>query len=408
MPAFRYRAIGATGEVLTGIMDAATEAEVVTRLQRQGSIPMRAEPAQSGSWLAGLLRVEFVAHQSLRKQEAADFIGELATMLSAGQDLDRAFLYLRETAPNARVGAIAGALRDIVRDGSALADAMARYPRGFSRLHVAMVRAGEASGQLAPTLARLADLLERQHRLMASVISALIYPCLLVVAAIGAITLLLTEVLPQFVPLFAQSGASLPASTQELIAAGNFIARNAIFIILGIALLVLLARAAYRLPQPRLLIDRLLLRAPIIGTLLREVQAARFTRVLGTLLANGVSLINALGLVRDAMGNHAAIAALDRAAANARAGGALSLPLAEAKVFPLRTTHLLRLGEENAELGSMALRAADIHEERTRVMLQRVVALLVPAITIIMGIGVAGIVTSLLRAMLSLNDLATG
>jgi general secretion pathway protein F len=408
MPEFRYRAIGPTGEVQTGVMDAATEAEVVARLQRQGSIPMRAEPAQSGSWLAGLLRVEFAAHRGLRQQEAADLIRELATMLGAGQDLDRAFVYLRETAPNARVGATAEGLRNIVRDGSALADAMARYPRGFSRLHVAMVRAGEASGQLAPTLAHLADLLERQHRLAASVTSALIYPCLLVVAAIGAITLLLTKVLPQFVPLFAQSGANLPASTQMLIAAGDFIAQNAIFILLGIALLALLTRAAYRLPQSRLLIDRMMLRPPIVGTLLREMLAARFTRVLGTLLVNGVSLINALGLVRDALGNHAAVAALDRAAASARAGGGLSLPLAEAKVFPLRTTHLLRLGEENAELGAMALRVADIHEERTRVILQRLVALLVPAITIIMGIAVAGIVTSLLKAMLSLNDLAAG
>jgi general secretion pathway protein F len=408
MPEFRYRAIGPAGEVRTGVMDAATEAEVVARLQRQGNIPMRAELAHGGSWLAGLLRAEFVARQGLRQQEAADFIRELATMLGAGQDLDRAFIYLRETAPNARVGTLAGGLRDIVRDGGALADAMARYPRGFSRLHVAMVRAGEASGQLAPTLARLADLLERQHRLSASVTSALIYPCLLVVAAIGAITLLLTEVLPQFVPLFAQSGASLPASTQILIAAGDFIAQNALLILLGIGLLVLLARAVYRLPQLRLPIDRLMLRTPIVGTLLSEVLAARFTRVLGTLLVNGVSLINALGLVRNALSNHAAIAALDRAAANARAGGGLSLPLAEAKVFPLRTTHLLRLGEENAELGSMALRVADIHEERTRVMLQRMVALLVPAITIIMGIAVAGIVTSLLKAMLSLNDLAAG
>jgi general secretion pathway protein F len=193
-----------------------------------------------------------------------------------------------------------------------------------------------------------------------------------------------------------------------LIAAGDFIAQNAIFILLGIALLALLTRAAYRLPQSRLLIDRLMLRPPIVGTLLREMLAARFTRVLGTLLVNGVSLINALGLVRDALGNHAAVAALDRAAASARAGGGLSLPLAEAKVFPLRTTHLLRLGEENAELGAMALRVADIHEERTRVILQRLVALLVPAITIIMGIAVAGIVTSLLKAMLSLNDLAAG
>jgi general secretion pathway protein F len=408
MPTFRYRAIGPTGDMQTGMMDAATEAEVVARLQRQGAMPMRAEPADGGSWLTALWHAEFTTRQGLRRQETADFIRELATMLSAGQDLDRALLYMCETASNARVRTMTAGLRDIVRDGGALADALGRYPRAFSRLHVAMVSAGEASGQLASTLARLADLLERQQRLAASVTSALIYPCLLTIVAIGSIALLLTEVLPQFVPLFEQSGAKLPASTQLLIATGAFVTQYGVFMLLGLAVMVLVARAALRLPRCRLAMDSFLLRVPIAGGLLREVLAARFTRVLGTLLVNGVSLISALGFVRDAVGNRAAMAAVDRAAASARAGGGLALPLAEARVFPLRATHLLRLGEENAELGPMALRAADIHEERTRIALQRIVALLVPAITIIMGIAVAGIVTSLLTAMLSLNDLAAG
>jgi len=408
MPTFRYRAIGPTGDVQTGTMDAATEAEVVAHLQRQGSMPMRAEPARSGSWVGSLLHAEFVTGQGLRRQETTDLVRELATMLAAGQDLDRAFVYLHETAPNARVRTMVAGLRDVVRDGSPLAEALARYPRGFSPLHVAMVRAGEASGQLAPTLVRLADLLERQQRLAASITSALIYPCLLIVAAVGSIVLLLTEVLPQFVPLFEQSGAQLPPSTRFLIAAGNFVAENGVFMLLGLVVLVVLARAALRAPQVRLTLDRLLLRVPIAGGLLREILAARFTRVLGTLLVNGVSLIAALGFVRNAVGNRAAMAAVDRAATSARAGAGLAMPLAEARVFPLRTTHLLRLGEENAELGPMALRAADIHEERTRIALQRLVALLVPAITIVMGIAVAGIVTSLLTAMLSLNDLASG
>jgi len=408
MPTFRYRAIGPTGDLQSGMIEAATEADVVARLQRQGSIPMRAEPAEHGSWLAGLWHLDIAHGRGLRRQEVADIIRELATMLGAGQDLDRALRYLHETAPNARVRAIAAKLRDGVRDGSPLAVALGRHPTSFSRLHVALVRAGEASGQLAPTLARLAELLERQQRLVASVTSALIYPCLLIVAAIGAVTLLLTEVLPQFVPLFEQSGAKLPASTQFLIATGAFVADYGVFMLLAVPVLVLLARSALRLPRVRLTMDRLVLRIPIAGSLLREVLAARFTRVLGTLLVNGVSLIAALGMVRDAIGNNAAVAAVDRAAASARAGAGLAAPLAESRVFPVRMTHLLRLGEENAELGAMALRAAEIHEEKTRVAMQRVVALLVPAITILMGAAVAAIVASLLTAMLSLNDLAAG
>ncbi len=408
MPSFRYRALGPSGETLHGVMEAATEADVVARLQRQGSLPMHAEPAEHRSWLAALWQVEFVVGRALRRQEVADLMRELATMLGAGQDLDRALRYLEETAPSKRVRGVVVGLRDSVRDGTSLATALARLPRGFSRLDVALVRAGEASGQLAPTLAHLADLLERQQRLVAAVVSALIYPCLLVVAAIGAITLLLTEVLPQFVPLFAQSGAKLPESTQFLIAAGDFLSRNGVVMLLAMAALFLIGRAAVRLPRIRLLLDRLLLRIPIVGGLLREMLAARFTRVLGTLLVNGVALIAALGIARDAVGNHAAVTAVDRAAASARAGGGLATPLAQARVFPVRTTHLLRVGEENAELGPMALRAAEIHEERTRIILQRMVALLVPAITILMGIAVAAIVGSLMTAMLSLNDLAAG
>jgi general secretion pathway protein F len=408
MATFRYRAIGPTGDVQTGMMDAATQAEVIARLQRQGSMPMRAEAAGRESWLAAIWHTEFATGRGLRRQEMADMIRELATMLSAGQDLDRAFRYLHETAPNARVRVMAERLRDIIRDGGTLAEAMARYPHGFTKLHVALVRAGEASWQLGSALARLADLLERQQKLAAAVISALIYPSLLIVVAIIAITLLLTEVLPQFVPLFEQSGAKLPTSTQFLISAGAFVSQNGLFMLLGLAVLLLIVRAMLRMPRIRLRADRLVLRVPIAGGLLREVLAARFTRVLGTLLVSRVPLITAVGIVREALGNHAAMAAVDHAAVSARAGGGLARPLAEARIFPTRTTHLLRLGEENAELGPIALRAAEIHEERTRIALERLVALLVPAVTIIMGIAVAGIVTSLMTAMLSLNDLTAG
>jgi general secretion pathway protein F len=408
MPQFRYTAIGTGGEVQRGVLEAANEAEVVLRLQRQGSLPMRAEPLDQGGLLGGLLHADFLLRRGLSAQQVADLTRELAAMLGAGQDLDRALRYALETAPSRRVHTVLSRLRDVVRDGSPLSAALAREPASFSRLYVGMVRAGEASGRLGEALARLADLLERQRRIAATVTSALIYPCLLTVAAIGAITLLLTQVLPQFVPLFQQSGAQIPASTQFLIDTGAFVTNWGLLLLLGLLGLVALGGAVLRQPGPRLIADRLLLRIPIVGPLQREVVAARLTRALGTLLVNGVPLIAALGIARDALGNHAACAALDRATQSARGGGSLAQPLAEASVFPVRTIHILRLGEENAQLGTMALHAAEIHEERTRVAVQRLVALMVPVITIVMGAAVAGIVTSLLSAMLSLNDLAAG
>lgn len=408
MTSFRYTAIGPGGEIQRGLMEAATEAEVIQRLQRQGVTPMRADPAQNGSVLGDLLRADFGRRRGLRKQEVADMIREMATMLGAGQDLDRALRYMQETAPNARVNRVVTALRDAVRDGSPLSAAMAHDGRSFSRMHVGLVRAGEAGGNLAPTLARMADLLDRERSLSATVTSALIYPILLLVAAIGSVTLLLTQVLPQFVPMFEQSGAKLPGSTQFLIDAGRFVSDDGIFVLMGFVALLLIGRTMLRRPGPRLAADRLLLRLPVVGTLRREILAARFTRVLGTLLVNGVVLITALSVVRDALASAAAVAAVEHATISARGGGGLAQPLADASIFPARTIHLIRLGEENAQLGPMAIRAAEIHEERTRLAMQRLVALLVPTITIVMGIAVAGIVASLMTAMLSLNDLASG
>ena len=219
--------------------------------------------------------------------------------------------------------------------------------------------------------------------------------------------LLLTEVLPQFVPLFEQNGAALPRSTQFLI---DRVPRCPIT---GCMRCWRSSRSCWW-PRARRCggpargwrLDRLLLRMPVLGGLAREVVAARFTRTLGTLLVNGVPLIAALGIVRDAIGNRAGVAAVERATPQRQGRRRAVRPVGEARVFPLRTIYLLRLGEETAQLGPMALRAAEIHEEKTRLGVQRLVALLVPAITIVMGAVIAGIVSSLLLAMLSLNDLA--
>jgi general secretion pathway protein F len=406
MAAFRYTAIGPGGEVQRAVMEAADEAEAIDRLRRQGMMPMGVTPADRGSFLAGLLHAD-IGGRGLRPQEVAELTRELATMLGAGQDLDRALRYMHETAPSQRVERVVDRLRNAVRDGQSLSAALAAEPRSFSRMFVGLVRAGEASGQLAVTLARLADLLERQRSLAATVHSAMIYPSLLLVAAIGSVVLLLTQVLPQFVPMFEQSGAQLPGSTQFLLDAGAFVSRDGLFVLLALIAAAAIGRAMLRRPGVRLAADRTLLRLPVIGGLVRETLAARFTRVLGTLLTQGVALIPALAIVREAVGNAAAVVAIERASASARGGAALAPMLEAARVFPARTIHLLRLGEENAQLGAMAIRAAEIHEERTRLAMQRLVALLVPAITIVMGLMVAGIVASLLTAMLSLNDLAS-
>ena len=407
MPLFRYTAITPAGTMDRGEMEAENEAGVIRVLQRAGSIPVRAEPAGSAG-LAGLLSLEIGRGQSLSHNELTNATRELSIMLGAGQDIDRAMRFLVETAPSARVGVVLKLVRDALRDGKPLATAMMQQPKSFPRLYVGLVRAGEAGGTLAATLDRLATLLERERSLASTVKSAMIYPALLMVAAIGSVVLLLTSVLPKFVPLFEQNGASLPESTQLLIDVGNVVTSYGLWMLLALVVAGATIWQALHRPGPRLFADRMLFRIPILGGLAREVVAARFTRTLGTLLTNGVPLIAALAIVAEAVGNMAATAAIEAASVTAKGGGGLSGPLAVARVMPLRTIYLLRLGEETAQLGPMALRAADIHEEKTRLGINRLVSLLVPVITIVMGAVVAGIVSSLLMAMLSLNDLASG
>ncbi len=407
MPSFRYTAIDSAGVLGHGEMEAVDEAAVVRALQRAGSIPVRAEPAKAAG-IGGLLSLELGRGQALGATELTNATRELSIMLGAGQDIDRALRFLVDTAPNRRVAAVLEQVRDSVRDGKPLATALGQHPRSFPRLYIGLVRAGEAGGTLAATLDRLATLMERERSLASTVKSAMIYPALLLVAAIGSIVLLLTSVLPQFVPLFEQNGAALPRSTQLLIDLGDAVSSYGLWALLLLVFAAVAIRQGLRRPGPRLLADRLLLRAPVVGGLAREVVAARFTRTLGTLLTNGVPLIAALGITAEAVGNTAATAAVEAASRSAKGGAGLSAPLATAGVMPLRTIYLLRLGEETAQLGPMALRAAEIHEEKTRLGVGRLVSLLVPVITIVMGAAVAAIVSSLLQAMLSLNDLASG
>jgi general secretion pathway protein F len=327
-------------------------------------------------------------------------------MLQAGQDIDHALRFLVETSESPRARRIIESLRDSVRGGKSLATSMVEHSRVFSRLYVSLVRAGEAGGKLADALAHLADLLERESRLAATIQSALIYPILLVSLSVGTIVLLLTYVLPQFTPIFAQAGAQLPTATRLLIGIGDFVRDEGALMLMALLALFFIAYRALREPAIRMNAERLLLRLPLVGQLIRRAQAARFTRTLGTLLRNGVGLVPALAISRDVLGNLLAAKLVDHAVSEVKAGARLAAALSSGAFFPVQTIHLIQLGEETGKLADMALRAADIHDEQVHNTVQRMVGMLVPVITMVMGLVVAGIVGSLLVAMLSLNDLA--
>jgi general secretion pathway protein F len=406
MPSFRWSAVNGGGEVVHGVMEAPDRAGVVERLQRQGQTVLRADPTELRRSVGDLLQIEIGGARGLDKNALSEVTRELAIMLAAGQDLDRALRFVVDNTRSTRTRTILGRVRDKVRSGSSLAAALAGEPRSFSKLYLGMVRAGEAGGALPSTLDRLAALLERERALTASLRAAMIYPALLVVAAVGSIFLLLDYVLPQFTPIFEQSGAQLPTATRVLMTLGKIVGAATPWLLGALLIAGVAVRHLLTIPAYRIRLDRLLLRIPLTGSLLRETLAARLTRTLGNLLENGVPLISALGIAKDALANLAAAEAVEAAALQAKGGAGLSRPLAATAIFPMRTIQLLQLGEEAAQLAAMSLKAADIHEEQARLKMQRLVALAVPMITIAMGLAVAGIISALLTAMLSLNDLA--
>nr|WP_298796334.1 type II secretion system F family protein [uncultured Acetobacter sp.] len=408
---WRYTALTSDGQLKRGHAQGADEKHVIADLRRSGLTPVRVRQQSERGGL-GWLQVSFSLRRAgVSRAQVTDITRELALMLGAGLDLDRGLRFLIETLPEKggagrRSRAVLIQLREAMRNGGSFASALATRADCFSPLYINLVKAGEAGGALGDSLDRLATLMERERKLTTSIQSALIYPAILVVASIGSVVLLLTGVLPQFVPLFAEAGAQLPLVTRIVIAAGDFLKNWGLAMLLmfiggAFCLRALLARPAFRLG-----FDQVLLRLPVAGSLSQDVMAARLTRTLGTLLQNGVSLLSALKISEDVIGNRAGAQAVAEAALIAREGGGLSRPLEAAGVFPPRAIHLMRLGEETAQLGPLCLRAAELHEEAVRIGLQRLVALLVPAITVVMGAVVAGIVSALLLAMLGLNDLA--
>src|SRR5258708_24380200 len=278
MPSFRWSSVTAGGDVVSGVSEAPDQATIVERLQRQGQIVLSAEPAKRRSLFAELLQTDLGWRRGIDRTTLGEVTRELAIMLGAGQDLDRALRFVVDNAANPRARAVLEEVHTKVRAGSSLATAISTYPQTFSKLYVGLVRAGEAGGTLAATLDRLAALLERERSLRANLRSALIYPAILVIAAIGSIVLLLEYVLPQFIPIFEQAGAELPAATRILIAFGALVGAAGPWLLVGLLVAGLLARGARAKPAGRMRADRLVLRVPIAGKLVREVLAARLTR----------------------------------------------------------------------------------------------------------------------------------
>ncbi|MFO1071219.1 MAG: type II secretion system F family protein [Geminicoccaceae bacterium] len=399
MPTFAYRALTANGERVAGELEAVDARTAIARLQDSGLIPIDAAPARAERRMAVPTATRAVRH-------VTQLTRELATLLGAGQTVEGALALAREEVPDKGLSA---ALEDIllkVRSGTSLSDALAEAPRYFPPLYVSLVRAGEASGHLGPSLAELATMRERTEALRSKLNSALIYPVVLLLTALGAVTVLLTVVVPRMEPMFANAGAALPTSTRIVVAAADLVREQGLLLLAVLAAVLFLGERLLRRPGPRRTFDRWVLRLPLIGPLLRDRMTAQLCRGLATCLGGGLDLPQALGVSRDILGNLHARAVMDDVITRVRTGRTVADSLAQGAILTPLAVKMLRVGEESGRLQPVAAHLATTFEERVATRLQRLVAIIEPATVIVLGFVVGGIVMSILTAVLSVNELA--
>ncbi len=292
-----------------------------------------------------------------------------------------------------------------VRGGAFLSAALESHGRLFSRFYRNMVKAGEASGALDAALARLAEFMERSRELRDSILSALLYPMVLVFVGIVSMAIILGLVIPKISAMFDEAGQQLPWFTQVVVSTGHFVQVYWWVMALAAAAIYILLRRQYAEAASRLRWDSRMLRAPLVGPLIARLEAARFTRTLGTLLGNGVPLLDAIAIAKEVVSNRFIANGIGRVAERVRQGEGLARPLSEARVFPPLAGHLLQVGEESGNLENMLMQLAQIYEREVKSALGRLMAVLEPALIIGLAVIIAAIILSIVVAILSINNL---
>jgi general secretion pathway protein F len=402
MPLYRYKALNTRGEMLDGQMEAASDAEVALRLQEQGHLPVEARLASEvggePAWRT-LFKPKPFAGQRL-----VQFTQQLATLLGAGQPLDRALSILLELPEDAAAKRTVSEVRDAVRSGIPLSTALDRQHGTFPPLYVNMVRAGEAGGSLEETLQRLADYLERTRLLRGRVINALIYPAILLVVVCGALMFLLGYVVPEFASMYDSLDAELSWFTELVLGIGLLVRDWWIVLLVVPALALWWLDRRLRHPAFRAGFDEWLLRRKLAGSLVAKLETARLARTLGTLLKNGVPLIAALGIGKAVLGNRALAADVEAAATDVKNGVGLSAALAKGKRFPRLALQMVQVGEESGALDTMLLKTADAFDQETGQALDRMLAALVPVVTVVLAAIVGMVILAVLIPIYGLTN----
>jgi len=410
MSVFTYTALGKDGRRTNGTLSADSRSSALAQMSRQGLHPVRIDEAKDAAAAAKKAQAAAAAAShgtgKVSNKAVEAFTRELANLLAGGVPLSRSLALLRREASNPNAKRLWGEIHDDVVGGTALADALAKWPKSFSSVYVAMVRAGEAGGFLDVVLTQISDFRTREQDLKGKVKAAMVYPCILGVLAIAVLVFLLTFFIPRFTPIFQQFGANLPALTLFIISASNLVKNYGIFVGGAVLLIVIVVKRAMATDTGRRRFELTILAIPVLGTVISHFALVRFARMLGTLVSAGVPLIASLRVAREAIGNQTLADTVLHAIEEVQRGSALSKALSNSpKLFPPSVVEMVAVAEETGRLDKELLRLATSYESDLDRQLRMLVSIAEPMMLFLMAGIIGTVVVGMLLPVFNLQDL---
>lgn len=405
MAAFEYKALDAKGRQKKGVLEGDTSRQVRQQLREKGLVPIAVNQTSGQGKKTAAAPSKLTFRRGISTNELALITRQLATLVQASMPLEECIKAVAEQNEKPRLKNILLAVRSRVVEGYTLADSMAEYPYVFDQLFRAMVAAGEKSGHLDSILNRLADYSENRQQMRSKLQQAMIYPLMLTLVAVSVVAFLLATVVPKIVDQFVQMNQGLPAITEVLLAASNFVQHWGLLVVIVIVALIALIKTALKKPAFRMKWDRAILRIPVIGKVARGLNTSRFARTLSICASSAIPLLDGMKVASDVMTNTYVNKKILEAADRVREGSSLRISLEKTALFPPMMLHMIASGERSGELEQMLTRAADNQDRDFESLVNMALGVFEPLLIVVMAGVVMFIVIATLMPIIELNNM---
>jgi type IV pilus assembly protein PilC len=390
MPVFLWKGVDRNGAAQKGEIEAQDEAGVRLQLRR-----MRIKPDKIKQKPKDLFENVSFLQPKVQTTDVVVFARQFATMINAGLPLIQCLDILQSQQENKTFKSMLKDIKENVEAGATLADALQKYPRTFDDLFVNMVAAGETGGILDTILDRLSAYMEKAMKLAKQVKSAMTYPIIVLIIAVLVIGVILVFVIPVFEKMFSDFGGALPAPTQIVVAISRFVKSNVLYMIAALIAFVYFFRRFYRTEKGRVVVDDVLLKLPVCGSLLRKVAVAKFTRTLGTMVSSGVPILDALDITAKTAGNKTVEGAVYKVRSAISEGQTMAGPLGDSGVFPSMVCQMVAVGESTGALDSMLSKIADYYDDEVDAAVDSLTSMIEPFMMVFLGVTIGGLVVSM-------------